>query len=348
MAKDHYSLLGVSKTATDKEIKTAYRKLAVSEHPDKHGGNPEAVLRFQEINGAYETLRDSDKRAAYDAELSGPSPQNRGSGQSGPSSPGRTARPAGAATPGRTSGFEEAFSGLFSGMPGRGPQMPRSGFPGASRPGATAPTAPPPGEQQIEITLEEAVQGSQKTFRLQVEGTCPDCKGSGQAQSSLNLNSRCAACSGRGKRKSVEEVPVKVPPGITEGGKLKITGRGPLDRSGVRTDLFLKIHIKRHDIYTLEGSDIVMEAPIPFTVMALGGEAEIQTPAGKKTVTIPPGTPSGYKMPLAGQGLPRLGNRPAGDLQIKLKVAVPRTVSEEERRLLINLARLRNETVKGG
>jgi molecular chaperone DnaJ len=202
--------------------------------------------------------------------------------------------------------------------------------------------APSQGDLSIEITLEEAFGGGMRTQKVQTYVTCLDCRGAGF----LADRKMCATCRGAGTRRREEEVPVNIPAGIYDGAKLRVKGKGPINAQGQRGDLFLTVRIKPHPIYEREGSDLVMEVEVPYTVMVLGGQTLVKTLAGEKPLVIPEGTQSGQRLRIAGMGLPGLRDRPAGDLYVRPKVAIPKQISNLEHKILLELARLRNDPVK--
>ena len=354
MSKNHYKILGVAKTANEKEIKAAYRKLARECHPDLHPDDPQAEDRFKDINEAYETLRDAEKRKQYDQE-------SNGTGRSappppGPPRPGAAPRsgPQNAPPPGGGGGMgfggdlNDLLGSMFGGTPRPGPRSASGGGKTAATPGAAS--APPQdAAQTINVSLEEAYNGAQRTVKVNVEEVCATCRGTGTSQAGrggLQMGTMCTTCRGAGRKRRVEDVPVNIPPGIYEGAKLRVKGKGPLDSRGQHTDMFLTVRLRKHDVFDMDGSDLAFDVAIPYTVLVLGGEMEIQALGGKKTLPVPAGTQSGTRLKLAGQGMPGLGNRPAGDLYARAKVDVPKSVSAEERKLLTELAKLRKDPVK--
>ncbi len=198
------------------------------------------------------------------------------------------------------------------------------------------------GDLSIEITLEEAFGGGARTHKVQTYVTCPDCRGAGFTTD----RKMCATCRGAGTRRREEEVPVNIPAGIYEGAKLRVKGKGPVNAQGQRGDIFLTVRIKPHPVYEREGSDLIMEVEVPYTVMVLGGQTLVKTLAGEKPLVIPEGTQSGQRLKITGMGLPGLRDRPAGDLYVRPKVFIPKQVSSYEHKILMELARLRNDPVK--
>ncbi len=198
------------------------------------------------------------------------------------------------------------------------------------------------GDLILEITLEEAFGGGARTHKVQTYVTCPECRGAGF----MADRKMCAACRGAGTRRREEEVPVSIPAGIYDGAKLRVRGKGPVNAQGQRGDLYLTVRIKPHSVYEREGSDLVMEVEVPYTVMVLGGQTLVKTLAGEKPLVIPEGTQSGQRLKIAGMGLPGLRDRPPGDLYVRPKVSIPKQISNLEHKILVELARLRNDPVK--
>ena len=340
MPKDHYQILGVSRKATPEEIKKAYRKLTAEKHPDnqKNKDNPHAEAEFAEINQAYGVLSDAAKRAEYDAEFSGsPHPTTARPGAR-PGPPGTATRPqAGNPRTGNPGPMNDLLGGMFGGF-----------APGAAAKAAQASpaSAPPAAETPITITLENAIQGGQTIYKFDARVTCPECRGSGRITKNTGPTA-CSTCSGKGQARRSEDVLVNIPAGIEEGGKLRVKGKGASDSRGQRGDLILTVRIKKDPRYELEGRDLLMESAIPYTVLVLGGEANVETPTGETKISVSPGTQHGARIKAPGMGLPALGaSKPAGDLYVKVKVAIPQSVGAGERKLLIELAKMRNESVK--
>ena len=341
MPEDYYKILSVSRKATDDEIKAAYKRLAAESHPDKHPDDPHAEEKFAMINGAYRVLRDAAKRKEYDAEMSGPAPPT--TARPGPPGTAGNRPQPGPSRPAGGSPMSDLLGGMGAGMFG--------GFsPGATGktvPGSPAPASAPSAETPITITIEDAMQGAQKIHKIDARVSCPDCRGSGRITKNMGPTT-CPTCSGKGQVRRSEEVQVSVPAGIEEGGKLRVRGKGGVDSRGQRGDLILTVRIAKDGRYELEGRNLLMDAPIPYTVLTLGGEASVETPAGEKKISVPAGTQNGARLKMPGMGLPALGTtKPAGDLYVRVKVAIPQTVGAAERKLLIELAKMRNESVKG-
>lgn len=348
--KDYYEILGVSRDETPDGIKRAYRKLAVKFHPDKNPGDTEAEERFKELGEAYEVLMDENKRAAYDRFGHA---AFRGAG-------------AGAGAGGGFSGFHDPFDlfrEVFGGMAGGGSGVFSSFFGGDDSESRARGSDL---RYDLQITLEEAAFGCEKTIELrkpgvcrtchgggsrggagttpcgtcggrgqvvtsrgffQVAQTCPHCNGTGQI-----IRDPCADCGGEGRRTERSKVTLKIPAGIYEGSRLRSRGNG---EAGIRNappgDLYVVIHIKEHDVFQREENHLFCELPIPFATAALGGEVRVPTLEGKASVKIPAGTQSGTTFRLRGKGIQDLQGRSRGDLFVNTVVEVPTKLNAEQR-----------------
>ena len=381
--KDYYKILGLPKTATDKEIKAAYRKLARQYHPDVNPGDKSAEDKFKNVGEAYEVLSDADKRMKYDqfgdewkSYSMGGGPARAGAGAGGVRTGGRTEYDFGGA--GGGAGIDDFLSSLFGGAAGGGqPGGPSGGFGGFSsgRPaGRSQSRAPQESEQAVEITLEEAYKGTSKTFTVSIPDTCnrcggagaisagkgkpcPMCAGSGKVKGGRNMfgNSICPQCGGTGEATTAcpdchGEGVVTKPRRISD---VKIPA-GVADGQRIRLagqgagggDLFLKVKVRPSAQYERTGDDLRTDFAVPYTVAALGGEASVETFTGRKTLNVPPGTQSGQSFRLTGQGMPKLKGGGAGDLYARVKMTVPKDLSPRERDLLTELAKLRSDGVK--
>lgn len=332
LVKDYYKILGVVKDADDAALKAAYRKLARQHHPDVNPGSKEAEDKFKDIGEAYDVLSDPQKRAEYD-ESRAARPKAGVKTQDGPTG--------GASGFSGADGFGGIFDGLFGGkVPNRG----ETKIPGVKlRPSAAAP------EQTLEITLEEAAHGGERTYAVSTDAPCPDCKGTGKTQSGrdgLNLGARCASCRGTGRKTLREDVSVAIPKGIADGAKLRLRGKGKVARDGVREDLLLTVRLKPHARFERDGKNLTFDVTVPFTVAALGGDIAVETLSGPRTLSVPAGTQPGQKMRLSGQGLPGAKGETPGDLLARLKVVVPRDLSARERELLREMAQIRRDPVR--
>lgn len=374
--KDYYKILGLPKTATEKEIKAAYRKLARQFHPDVNPGDKSSEDKFKDVGEAYEVLSDADKRSKYDqfgdqwksySQGGGFSPNAGGGGQGGAYTEYDFGGQGGGA------GIDDFLSSLFGGAAGGA----SNGFGGFSA-GRTAARSGRQTQQDveypIEISLEEAFKGTSKSFTVSIPDTChrcggagtvsagkgkscPMCGGSGKVKSGRNLfgNSLCPQCGGTGQMLEVcpdchgdgvvtkprKLSDVKIPAGVGDGQRIRLAGQG-----AGGGDLFLKVKVRAHPKYERVGDDLRTDFDVPYTVAALGGEASVETFGGRKTLNVPPGTQSGQSFRLGGQGMPRLKGGGAGDLYARVKMTVPKDLSPRERELLTELAKLRQDSVK--
>jgi len=326
--KDYYNILGVSRGASDKEIKQAYRRLARKYHPDVNPADKSAEAKFKEINAAYEVLADKEKRQKYDQygdkwqyadqfeKAGGQQSMHWDFGKSG----GAGFRFAESGIGGLDSLFEELLGGAR----------------GGSFRGRTRPKRGQNIESRIEVTLEEAYHGTNRTISLQVEEPCPSCQGSGRIQ-----NVPCSACRGAGAVRRVKSLEVKIPPGVNNGSRIRLAGKGQPGYDGASGDLYLVISVKPHPKFERRGDNLHVAIAIPLTVAVLGGEVQVPTPKGKVALKIPPETQNGRIFRLAGQGMPHLGNSSRGDLLAKVNIALPTKLSEEEKELFRQLRELR-------
>jgi len=327
--KDYYESLGVSRGASDAEIKKAFRKLAREYHPDVAKDKKRAEEKFKEINEAYEVLGDPTKRKKYDelganwksgAEFRPPPGwEHFGGGQGF-----RTTRPG-------AEGFEfhfggTGFSDFFEQMFGR------AGHGGFSQRGAFAEEDQAERGRDIEgdimVTLEEALHGSLRSVSIRHDATCQQCHGSG-----TTLGRVCGACAGTGQIPKTETFQVKIPAGVTEGQKLRLAGRGEAGVSGGGSgDLFLRVRFARHPDFEVDGHNLIHELAVAPWEAVLGANVEVPTLTGKVSIRIPPGMQNGQKLRVRGRGLPgRDGSH--GDLIVLAHVEVPAQVSESERKL---------------
>ena len=339
-AKDFYQLLGVGKTATPEEIKKAYHKLARKHHPDLNPGNKNAEEQFKEMQTAYDVLSDPEKRKKYDQYGANWEQVQAGRGGPHPGGPGAAGGPFQPVdVDGR--GFQDFVDELF------GQNANRSDF-APPRPGAPAEDI----EFSMDITLEEAFKGALKPVNVTVEDICTDCGGSGQKRNSqgrfdMGKNNTCPRCRGRGRTETPRSGQVTIPAGAWDGLRLKLSGQGPTDMRGRRGDLFVRLHILPHSRFEREGQDLYFDLALPYTVAALGGEAVITTVTGQnREMVVPKGLQSGQKMRLAGQGMPALQERKPGDAYARIKITVPRDLTDQEQSLLEQLAALRSDPIR--
>jgi len=330
--KDYYKILGIKKGADEKEIKSAYRRLARKFHPDVNPGDTSSEERFKEISEAYEVLSDPHKRAQYDSF----GDQWRMFSQAGPGARGRTS-PTGA--PDIEFGFGGAdlhdfFESIFGGRPGRSRRGPAVGE---------------DVEFGIDVTLDEVMQGAVKEHTVNLEDVCRVCHGTGttsQRRGAFDVGGPpCPACRGRGHTTRARRIKVKVPAGVEDGRRLCLRGQGGAGPDGAKGDLYLVVRVRQQTGFQLHDRDIHTDVDIPYTVAALGGEVHVKTPLGMRSLTVPPGVQSGQKIRVGGQGVPNPSGKP-GDLYARVRVTVPRDTNPRERELLAELAKLRGDTVR--
>ena len=338
---DYYELLGVSRDADDATIKSAFRKLAIQCHPDKHGGCKEQEGKFKAINEAYDCLKDPQKRAAYDRfGHAGPQGMGGGGGQ----------------------GFD-AFSDIFESMFGE--FMGGRGGGGGQRQARGADL-----RYDMEISLEDAFNGKATDITIDVSGPCEPCGGTGASPGTMAK--RCTTCAGHGKVRAQQgffvvertcpschgagqtiadpcrncrgegrvdktvTLNVNIPPGVDEGTRIRMAGQGEAGARGAPPgDLYIFLHVKPHAIFEREGTTLFARAPISFTTAALGGEIEIPGLDGEvHTIHLHPGTQSGREVRQRGAGMPVLQGRGRGDLVVRIEVEIPTKLSGEQRALL--------------
>jgi molecular chaperone DnaJ len=358
VATDYYELLGVSRTATQDEIKRSFRRLARELHPDTGHGDPEAEARFKQVAHAYEVLSDPDKRRRYDTY--GPEGANGSS-------------PAGDPFGFAGGGLGDVFEAFFGG--------------GSPFGGGRSSSGPPRGadlEVVADLDFTEAVFGCEHAVSVRTavactacratgaaDGTepvtCYECQGTGQVQrvrqsliGQMVTSSPCARCSGsgqiiaspcaecRGEGRTVEErtYTVDIPAGVDGGSTLRLTGRGAVGpRGGAAGDLYVHLRVKAHARFERDGVDLHSTVRLPYTQATLGTTLEFETLDGTEEIEIPRGTASGTTFRLRGRGVPHLERRTRGDLLLDVVVDVPTEVSEEEEEVIRRLAELRGETV---
>lgn len=322
--QDYYQTLGVDRSATEKEIKTAYRKLARQWHPDLHTEKDKdsAEEKFKKINEAYEVLSDPEKRARYDRLGA-----NWRSGQdfSPPPDMGGPQYYTHTGNSGFSDFFEAFFGGGGAGF-GRRARSPRRG--------------PVPGrdvESNLDLTVEEVYRGGEKNLQLSGREICPECGGDG-----FNGNSVCSRCGGTGATSSTRSLAVKIPPGVHDGSRIRLKGLGGEGLGGgPRGDLYLKVRLLPHPVYRVEGSDLETIATITPDQAVLGGQATVPTLDGPVKMKVPAGTRSGSRLRLRGKGMPHPGGR--GDQYVSVKIDIPDRLTAEEENLYRQLAALRKE-----
>jgi molecular chaperone DnaJ len=361
LEKDFYAALGVSKDASQAEIKKAYRKLAQQHHPDANKGDKAAEERFKEVGRAYAVLSDPKKRAEYDEAR-----RLLGSG---------------------------AFGGGFGGFPGGG-----GGFPGGTRVtvddfgglgdifnlfrGRQSQTAARRGrdvESEVTLGFEEAVRGATIPLQLRGPAPCHTCHGSGAKPGTLprpceTCNGRgtvtrdqglfglsspcptcqgrgsviddpCPTCQGRGTEVRTRELRVRIPVGVNDGATIRLKGQGEPGQAGAPAgDLIVKVRVTPHPLFDRSGQDLTITVPVTFAEAALGTELKVPTLDGPVTLKVPAGTQNGRTFRVRGRGVPAGGRRGAGDLLVSLQVAVPEKLSRKERELLREFASLSDTT----
>lgn len=342
--RDYYEVLGVSKNATDDEIKRAYRKKAKECHPDLHPDDQSAVERFKELNEANEVLSDPDKRARYD-QFGFEDPMS-GMGGGG--------NPFGGFDFG---GMGDIFDQLFNG--GMGARGTRS----------QGPVQGNDLRYELRITFEEAAKGCEKSFEIyrnelcdSCKGsgakpgtspvTCPNCNGTGQIRQSGGwmttvrtcpacggagkvVKEKCTVCSGGGRIRKKRTVTVKVPAGIDNGQTIIMNGQGePGLRGGPNGDLYIVVGVKPHKLFKRDGYNLLLDFPISFVTAALGGDVEVPTLSGPIKYRIPEGTQPGTEYRIKGAGIPMLRSVGKGDLILKVKVEIPKRLNNKQKDLL--------------
>ncbi len=334
--QDYYELLGLKRNATDKEIKAAYRKLARKWHPDLHPAaeKKEAEEKFKKVNEAYEVLKDPEKRERYDR--LGSRWKDGQDFQGGPDMGGTRYYSNGGFNQGGFEGsFEGGFSDFFSAFFG-------GGAPGTGRSGRSAQRGPVKGEDiesEIELTLEEAYRGSNRSIRLTSSAVCPECSGTGTKDRNF-----CPRCAGTGQIPDEKTLDVKIPAGVKEGSRVRLKGQGGSGLGGgPKGDLFLKVHLRKHPFFRLKGDDIEVDATIRPEQAIFGDRIAVHTLDGKVNVKVPAGSSGGSKLRLRDKGYPGK-NSVRGDQYVRLVVDIPPDLSEEEKALYKKLHDLR----KGG
>jgi DnaJ-class molecular chaperone len=334
--KDYYRILGVDRSADDKTIKSAYRKLARKYHPDVNKGKDD---RFKEISEAYEVLSDPEKRRRYDT--LGPDWQRYA--QSG--APG--AQPGGGfhVEYGDAGDFSDFFRTIFGDMGGRAGGG-RGGFEDIfgdafQRGGARGRRRGQDVQASVDISLEEAFTGARKTFALELEEPCATCHGSG------NVGGKpCATCHGTGWQRARREVDVRIPAGVRTGQKVRVSGEGG-GGSGGRGDLYLVVSVAPHPQFERKGDDLAFALPITAPEAALGATIEVPTLRGKVSMKVPPSTSSGRTFRLRGYGMPRLKGGGAGDQLVTVKIVMPAELTPAERDMYERLRALRTDSPRG-
>jgi molecular chaperone DnaJ len=349
--RDYYEVLGVGRTASETEIKSAYRKLALKYHPDRNPGNKEAEDKFKEAAEAYAVLADADKRHLYD--------------RFGHAGLGTAATSGAGFDPTVFTGFEDILGGLGD-MFGFGDV-----FGGARRRGG--PQRGSDLRYDLEISFEESARVSETTIQIPRQETCDTCKGSGAAPGSRPttcpqchgrgqlryqqgfftvartcgqcrgtgqiIGTPCSTCRGAGRVQKERKLTVKIPAGIATGQRLRLSGEGESGANGGPAgDLYVVIHVQEHSFFHREGNDLFCEIPLSFPTLALGGEITVPTLEGNEPFTLPEATQSGETFRLRGRGMPDVTGRGRGDLLVTVRVTTPKKLTRAQKKILQQLA----------
>ena len=350
MAQSLYDALGVPKTASQDEIKKAYRKLARELHPDRNPGDDAAEARFKEISAAYEVLKDPEKRQQYD---------RFGSSNGRPGfDPGAAGFDFGTVDLGD---LGDLFGGLFGGGRTRGTSRPR-------------PEKGPDLEAHVTVSFDDALSGIETRIPVEVTAACrtchgsgarpgtapricPECNGRGVLAESQGLfalsqpcprcrgngtviDDPCATCGGSGRERRTKRYAVKVPAGARDGMRLRLKGKGePGANGGPNGDLDVVVHVERSDTYERRGDDLVVDVAVSFPTAALGGTVEVPTPEGAVSLKVPAGATDGKLLRIRGRGAPRPKGGGKGDVLARVRIEVPKRVNKKERELLEELGK---------
>lgn len=349
--EDFYKVLGVERNASDAEIKKKYRSLAMKYHPDRNADNPEvAEAKFKQIKEAYEILSDPKKRSAYDQ-----------FGHAGVD-PSMGGRPGGFGG----EGFSDIFGDVFGDIFGAGRQR------GGVQRGADL-------RYNLELTLEEAVAGTEAKIRVPVLVACDECNGSGAKKGSSpvicstchghgqvrmqqgffsvqqtcptcrgtgkQIKDPCGKCYGQGRVQETKTLSAKIPAGVDTGDRIRLAGEGEAgERGGPAGDLYVEIRVKDHEIFTRDGANLYCEVPISFPTACLGGELQVPTLDGKVVLKIPAETQTGKLFRLRGKGVKPVRGGPVGDLLCKVQIETPVQLTKEQKALIEKLG----ESITGG
>jgi molecular chaperone DnaJ len=346
--RDYYEILGVARTATDQEVKSAYRKLALKHHPDRNPGDKAAEDKFKEAAEAYSVLVDTDKRHMYD-------------------------RFGHAGLGGAASGFDpNAFTGFEDILGGLGDIFGFGDVFGGGRRRAGGPQRGPDLRYDLEISFDEAAAGTETSIQIPRHETCETCQGTGAAAGSKPttcpqchgrgqlryqqgfftvartcgqcrgtgsvIAKPCATCKGSGRIQKERKLTVRIPAGIATGQRMRISGEGEAGvAGGPQGDLYVVIHVQDHPFWQRDGNDLYCEIPVNFPTIALGGEINIPTLNGDETFKIPEGTQTGSAFRLRGRGMPDVGGHGRGDLIVTVKVITPKKLTKDQKKLLEQL-----------
>ena len=358
--KDLYDVLGVSKGASQDEIKKAYRKLARKHHPDANPGDDAAEERFKEVQQAYDVLSDPEKRKQYDRFGS----QNgRGAGPGGINFEGFDFADLG--------DLGDIFGGLFGNRGGRAQQQQQRGRRGTDL------------EVEVRLSFEDSLKGIQTTIPVELEtacrechgsgakpGTtpvlCPECKGRGVISESQGLfalsqpcprcrgngtviEDPCPRCKGTGRERRTKRYTVKIPAGVKDGSRIRLRGKGEAGYGGAEAgDLYVVTRVAPSKVYTRRGNDLVVDVPVTYPEATLGAQVQVPTPDGAVTVKVKPGTTDGTLLRVKGKGAPKLKGSGRGDLLARVKLTVPKKLSKAEREALEGLQKVSREHPREG
>ena len=340
---DYYDVLGVQKNASEAEIKKAYRRLAMKHHPDRNPDDHGAEASFKEAKEAYEVLADGQKRSAYDQfGHAGVDPSMGGGGH------------------GAAGGFGDAFGDIFGDI-----------FGGGGRRGARQSRGSDL-RYNLELSLEDAINGTEVQIRVPVMSSCDTCNGSGSREGSQAktcttcgghgevrmqqgffsvqqtcpqcrgkgkiITDPCPDCHGQGRIKKQKKLSVKIPAGVDEGDQVRLAGEGEAaPNGGVAGDLYVAVHLKKHPIFQREDTHLYCETPVSFTLLSLGGELEIPTLDGRASLKVPAGTQTDKVFRLRGKGVRNVRGSQPGELFCKVVVETPVNLSKEQKELLEKL-----------
>ncbi|MBU2881456.1 molecular chaperone DnaJ [Psychrosphaera sp. B3R10] len=350
--RDYYEVLGVAKDSTEREIKKAYKRLAMKYHPDRTAGDKDLEIKFKEVKEAYEILSDEDKRHQYDSYGHAAFENGRGGGH------------------GHGGGdFSDVFGDVFGDIFGGGGR--RGGGGHRQQRGADL-------RYNLEMSLEDAVRGKELEIKVPtwvtcnpcsgsgakkgsspktcstchgngqvqmrqgffaVQQTCPTCKGQGQV-----ISDPCNSCHGQGRIEKTKTLSVKIPAGVDTGDRIRLSGEGEAGLNGAPTgDLFVQVHVKDHPIFVRDGNNLYCEVPIGFSTAALGGEIEVPTLDGRAKLKVPSETQTGKMFRLRGKGVKSVRSGAIGDLMCKVMIETPVNLNESQKELLQQF----NESMSG-
>jgi len=373
--KDYYQVLGVAKNASAAEVKKAYRKLAQKFHPDANPGNKDAEERFKEISAANDVIGDEEKRKSYDRvrEMGASGSWSGAPGAAGPGGgfAGGVGWPGAGGASYETVDFD--LGDLLGGMFGGGMGRPRSR--------QTRPQRGADLETEVRIAFEDAMNGLAVPVKITGPAvchtchgsgaapgtapiTCPECNGSGQVvvnQGPFSMSQTCPRCHGNGRivetpcptcrgtgaERRTRTLRVKIPAGVKDGARIKLTGRGEAGPAGGQAgDLYVRVHVQPHPVFGRKGDDLTLDLPLSFPEAALGANVQVPTLNGPVTLKIPSGTPTGKTFRVKGKGVPKKAGH--GDLLATVKVDVPGKLSREEKQLLKQLQEASTESPRSG